>query len=108
MRRIGCAVLGPAIMLFLAIGAGVEAQSPYGLAARQTIPYVISEVSDNGQGWSTEINVHNPGTLSITTNVTFFGALGSATSGQVSCQSLVVPPGGTGQALLSSLCPLNP
>jgi hypothetical protein len=108
MKRIGCSVLGIAMTLCLAIGAGVTAQSPYGLAARQTIPYVISEVNDNGQGWSTEINVHNPGTLSITTNVTFFGALGSATTGQVSCQPLFVPGGGTGQARLSVLCPLNP
>ena len=108
MRRIVCAALALATSLPLAIGLDVHAQSPYGLAARQTIPYVISQVIDQGPVWSTEINVHNPGSLAITTAVTFFGAFGSATLGELSCQPIVVPPGGTGQAQLSTLCLLNP
>jgi len=107
MRPIRHCVLTSAAVLLPATCATLLAQSPYGLAARQTIPFVISQASDKGPLWSTEITVHNPGTLAITVSVSYLGAVGSATPGLAICPQLVVQPGGTEQAQVSSLCSLN-
>lgn len=91
------ALLGPCL--------GVHAQSPYGLAARQSIPFVIEQRDDLGlPAWTTEISIHNPGTLPITVRLDFF-----TTAGQIGCTAQTVGAGETDQVSLVSACPaLNP
>lgn len=86
----------------------VHAQSPYGLAARQTIPEVIDQQDERGPLRSTEVDVHNPGSLAITVTPTYFGAVGTPTPGLVNCNSQNVGPHGTAEFSVGAVCPLNP
>jgi hypothetical protein len=79
--------------LLLGLPARVLAQSPYGLSARQTIPWVIDLVDERGPVWTTEIDVHNPGPASLTLSVTYLGALGTPTPGNFPCNPVTSPPG---------------
>ena len=100
------------LLAVLLVGACpfAHAQSPYGLAARQTIPFVIDQVVEPPGGgkvsvWNTELSVHNPGPLAITVAVTYLGAVATATPGRVSCQSVTVQPVATFQGQFGVLCP---
>jgi hypothetical protein len=97
-------------VLTWALGSPVHAQSPYGLAARQTIPFVIDEGDIAGPVRSTEINVHNPSSQPITVMPTYLGAVGTATPGRITCnlQTVTVPARGTAEFSLSAVCPLSP
>jgi hypothetical protein len=78
-----------------------HAQSPYGLAARQSIPLVIEERDDRGLPvWTTEITIHNPGIAPITVRLDLF-----TTVGQIGCTAQTVAAGGTDQVSLVSACP---
>src|SRR6185295_1154838 len=86
-----------------------HAQSPYGLAARQTIPFVVTNQDDRGlPAWDTEISIFNPGSLTLSVNVTYFGAVPTATPGALPCKQQVVGSGQTLPLALSTLCALNP
>jgi hypothetical protein len=82
--------------------SAAQAQSPYGLGARQTIPFVVDLDDDRGPIWNTEINVHNPGSLPVTVLPTYFPI--SQNVGAVSCLPITVAPGGTVEARLHTLC----
>jgi hypothetical protein len=101
-------------ILLVAACPDAGGQSPYGLAARQTIPFVVDETVQPPGGGSiavqrTEIDVHNPGGLPITVTATYFGAFTTATPGRVACtkQVLTVGAGATAEFSLASICPLN-
>ena len=87
----------------------VHGQSPYGLAARQTIPWVVDQGGDQAIIWNTtEINVHNPNQLQIRVVPTYLGAVMTPTPGRVSCNPVIIGPGDTAQFTLRNICPLNP
>jgi hypothetical protein len=101
------ALLATAVVLVAV--ALAHAQSPYGLASRQTIPFVVTNNDDRGlPTWDSEINIFNPGALSETVNITYFGAVPTATPGALPCKQQVVGSGQTLQLALSTLCALNP
>jgi len=95
-------------VLLLGLPASVRAQSPYGLSARQTIPWVIDLVDERGTLWNTEIDVLNPGPASITLTLTYLGAVGTATPGSIPCNPVTVASKATVEFTLHSVCPLAP
>jgi hypothetical protein len=100
-----CAFLAAVV---LGVSLHAQAQSPYGLAARQTIPWVIDQPSDIAPMWNTEINIHNPNQLQIRVVPTYLGAVMTPTPGSVSCNPVIIGPGDTAQFSLGSVCSLNP
>jgi len=103
-----CVLLTSATLTVLFVGASrldVHAQSPYGLAARQSIPLVIEERDDTGTPvWTTEISIHNPGLTPITVRLDVFTSLG-----HIGCTPQPVAANGTTQVALITACPaLNP
>ena len=91
-----------AFAIVMAWPAGTVAQSPYGLAARQTIPFVITTGDDLGGGWRTEIFLHNPGSLPVTVQPRLFPI--SQNIGAMPCSPVTVAPFGASQRRLSALC----
>ena len=96
-----------AALTILVLGAypSVRAQSPYGLAARQSIPLVMEERDDRGLPvWTTQIEIRNPGAAALTVRLDLF-----MQAGQIGCTPQSVPAGGTTQVSLTVACPtLNP
>src|SRR2546422_3056638 len=82
--------------------SAAQAQSPYGLGARQTIPFVIDMQDERGPVWNTEINIHNPGSLPVTVEPTYFPV--SQNLGAISCLPLTVAPGATVEFRVRVLC----
>lgn len=107
-KRVFARLAIAALVLF--VSAAGQAQGPYGLAARQTIPWVVDDFDDRGMGWATELNIHNPNPVSIRVEVTFKGAVGSATTGSRQCISVILAAGETAERRLWGLCQfaLNP
>jgi hypothetical protein len=93
---------------FLGLTVAAHAQSPYGLAARQSIPWVIDQPSDLQPMWRTEVNVHNPNAGSIRVVPTYLGAVGTPTPGRTTCNPVNINPGATAQFTVGSVCSLNP
>src|SRR5215510_14879046 len=92
----------PVLFLLLALLAvrapALHAQSPYGLAARQTIPFVASIGTDRVAQWSTEIYVHDPSPMPFTVEPTYFGAVMTATPGRLELTSLLPIGPSTGES----------
>jgi hypothetical protein len=87
----------------------VSAQSPYGLAARQAIPWVMEFTNDRPwSSWMTEIDVHNPAKVSVTVVPTYLGAVATPTPGRHTCNPITVGPGQTAEFPLFAVCPLAP
>ena len=78
MSHLKSAFLERAVLAVLLMGCGpyVHAQSPYGLAARQTIPFVMDYREFEVPVWATEIDIHNPGSQTLTVRLTYFGGEG--------------------------------
>jgi hypothetical protein len=94
-------------VLVLGFSPHVLAQSPYGLAARQTIPWVIDQLDERGPVWETEINIHNPGSAALTVRPTYLGAVTTPTAGSVPCTPQTIGPKETAELSLRAVCPLN-
>ena len=91
-----------ALAIILTLPAAAGAQSPYGLAAHQTIPFVTTTTDDLGGGWVTEIFIHNPGTLPVTVKPTYLPM--SQNTGAIPCSPVTVAPFGTSQIRLWPWC----
>lgn len=111
LRQAFCAAL-QALSLILALSTAhpVFAQSTYGLAARATIPVVISVTPKRifDYSWTTQVEVHNPGPIPIEVAATFFGMTGSVVPGRHPCHSIGVGPGQTRTTALAALCTFPP
>jgi hypothetical protein len=94
-------------VLLLGVSPHVLAQSPYGLAARQTIPWVIDQLDERGPVWDTEINVHNPGSAPITVRPTYLGAFMTPNAGSLPCTPQTIGPKETAEFTLRAICPLS-
>lgn len=97
------------IIALFGANAVAHGQSPYGLAARQTIPWVVDHRDERGTTlWETEIDIHNPGSVALTVEVSYRGAVGSATPGEIWCGSKTLAPRETSEFQLFPFCNLNP
>jgi hypothetical protein len=96
-----------AVCLLSLPGRPAAALSPYGLASIQTIPFVLERDDERGIVWQTEVNVHNPGPVTLEIEPTYFGAIGTPTPGRVTCNRVFLPSRGTAQFTVRSLCPLG-
>jgi len=100
------------VVCMLAASYPSHAQSPYGLSARQTIPFVVDvqpSVDRPVAIGSTEVNVHNPGAFCIKVQPTYMGAVGTSTPGQSVCTPQIIRPQTTVEFSLRAACPqLNP
>src|SRR5437899_435627 len=109
MSHLKSAFLERAVLAVLLMGCGpyVHAQSPYGLAARQTIPFVMDYREFEVPVWATEIDIHNPGSQTLTVRLTYFGAVGTPSPGRLVCGAQTVGPFATAEFSLGSVCPLT-
>jgi hypothetical protein len=90
--------------IVLSSSAAAHAQSPYGLAARQTIPFVIDlqDVAGGPALWLTELDFHNPGSLPVTVQPVYLPI--NVKIGPVSCNPVTIGPGATLETTLHLLC----
>ena len=107
MSHLKSACFKRAVVAVLLLGSCpyVQAQSPYGRASRQTMPFVLVEGTDRGDVWSTEIDIHNPSSQPITVRLTYFGAAGTFNAGRWLCTPQIVGPFATAEFPLRSACP---
>jgi len=89
---------------FLCLCLPAQAQSPYGLAARQTIPFVIDQQDLAGGPplWTTELNFHNPGSLPVTVQPVYQPI--NVNIGPVACNPVTIGPGATVETTLHIVC----
>jgi len=109
MSHLKSAFLERAVLAVILVGSCryVHAQSPYGLAARQTIPFVIDYREFEVPVWRTEIDIHNPGSQPLEVRLTYFGAVGTPSPGRLACATQTVGPFATAEFSLGSVCPLT-
>jgi hypothetical protein len=85
-----------------------QAQSPYGLAARQTIPFVLDQNDDGRHLGQTEVSVFKPNPMPIGLTITYFGALGTASPGKRTCLGPVgIPAGANFEFQVGPFCSQN-
>jgi len=92
------------IALFLCWCLPAQAQSPYGLAARQTIPFVIDQQDEAGGPplWTTEVTFHNPGSLPLTVQPVYLPI--NLNIGAIVCFPVTLGPGATLVTTLRIMC----
>jgi hypothetical protein len=110
MSNAKCVLFGRTALtvLLLSLCSYAHAQSPYGRAARQTIPFVIDQLDELGPKWTTEIDIRNPGSQPITVRLTYFGAVGTPKAFRLDCTPQTVGAFATSEFELRSACFLTP
>jgi hypothetical protein len=108
-RRRAVSVSSIVAVTLLCGSLSAQAQSPYGLAARQTIPFVLDQNDDGRHLGQTEVSVFNPNPTPIGLTITYFGALGTASPGKRTCLGPVgIPAGANFEFEVGPFCSLNP
>jgi hypothetical protein len=91
-------ILGMAL-LTLGFLPAASAQTPgYGFTV------IVPIVAQTGS-YQSSVHLHNSMTYAVTLSVTYSGGTGSATPGQVSCPSVLVPGNAVVSTSLTALCP---